>query len=75
MAATKRPQESYFTPRREVPDDTIFTKFGTAVNLTCVMTSVNFGCYRLKSGHSAVINKIRFSSDIEFYYDLTSGKH
>jgi len=32
----------YFTPRIEVPDDAIFTKFLIAVNLNYVMTSAKW---------------------------------
>ena len=46
------------------PNNTIFTKFGKIVDLTCVMTCANFGWYRLKGGHFAAVQNVPFSHDI-----------
>ena len=47
----------------EGPSDAISTKFGTVVDLTYVMTYVNFGWNRLKSGHFAAVQNLPFSHD------------
>ena len=40
----KNAQKCYISrPYSEGPNDAIFTKFGTVVDLTCVMTYVTFG--------------------------------
>ena len=41
----------------------ISTKFGTVVDLTCVMTYANCGWYRLKGGHFAAVQNSPFSHD------------
>ena len=53
----------YFTPFSDGPNDAIFTKFGTVVDLTYVMTYAHFGCYRLKGGHAAAVQSLPFSHD------------
>jgi len=50
----------YSHPRNEVADDVIVKKFGTAVDLTYVMTAANFGCCRLNGGHYAVVKNVPF---------------
>ena len=47
----------------EGPIGAIFTKFGTGVDLTYIMTCATFGCYRLKGGHSAAVQNLPFSLD------------
>jgi len=52
-------------PRNDdVPDDVNFTKFGTALILTYVTTSAIFGCYRLKGGHSSVVQSLRLTLSV-----------
>ena len=50
-------------PCSKDPNDAIFTKFGTAVDLTYVMAYANFSCYRLEGGHSAAVHNLPFSHD------------
>ena len=45
------------------PNDVIFTKFGTSVDLTYVMTFANFDCNRLKGEHFVVVHNLPFSND------------
>ena len=54
---------------REAPDDAIFTKFDTAIDLTDFMTSANFGCDRLRDVHSAVVQNLPFP------YDFNDGPY
>ena len=42
-------------PYSEGPNDAIFIKVGTVVDLTCVITYVYFGWYQLKGGHFAAV--------------------
>ena len=46
---------------RKVPDGAIVTKFGTAVNVSYVMTYANFGCDRLINVHSGAVQNLLFS--------------
>ena len=62
-------------PCSEGPNDAIFTKFGTVVDLTYVMTCANFGWYRLKGGHFAAVQHLPFSHDFNGCHGLTTGKH
>ena len=48
---------------REDPNDAIFTKFDTIVDLIHVMAYAHLGCYRLKGGHSAAVHNLPFSHD------------
>ena len=58
----KNAQRCYIShPCSEDPNDAIFTKFGTVVDLTCIMTYANFGWYRLNGGHSATVQNLLFS--------------
>ena len=41
----------------------IFTKFGTVVDLACIMTYAKFGWNRLKGGHFAAVQNLPFSHD------------
>ena len=50
-------------PCSEGLDYAIFTKFGTVVDLTCVMTYANFGWYRLKGGLFAALQNVPFPHD------------
>ena len=50
-------------PCSEGPNDAIFTKFGTVVDLTYVMICADFGWNRLKGGHIAAVQKLPFSYD------------
>ena len=60
----KNAQNCYISPpRSEGPNDAIFTKFSTVVDLTYVMTYSNFGRYRLEDGYSAAIHNLPFSHD------------
>ena len=45
------------------PNDAIFTKLETVVDLTYIPISAKFGCYRFKCGHSAVVQNIPFPYD------------
>ena len=57
----KNAQKCYTShPCSGVPDGAIMTKFGTAIDDTYVMTSSNFGCYRLRDGHLAVVQNLPF---------------
>jgi len=56
----------------EVPNDAIVTKFGTAIDLTNVMTSANCGCDRLRDGHTT-IHILRFP--MTSMAGHTTGKH
>ena len=47
-------------PCSEGPNDAIFTKFGTIIDLTYVITFANFGCNQLKGRHSAVVQMYLF---------------
>jgi hypothetical protein len=47
-------------PYSEVPGGVISAKCGTEVDLTDVMTYATLECYRLKSGHSAVVRNLAF---------------
>ena len=50
-------------PCSEDLNDAIFTKFGTVVDLTYVMTYANIGWYRLKGGYFAAIQNLPCSRD------------
>ena len=53
---TKKRTKCYNShPCSEGPSDAIFTKFGTVVDLTYVMTYAHFGWNRLKVGHFAAV--------------------
>ena len=70
----KNAQKCYTShPCRGVPDGAIITKFGTAIEGTYVITSANFGCYRLRDGHLAVVQNFHFP--ITSLVGLTTGKH
>ena len=70
----KNAQKCYILhPCIECPNDAIFTKFGTVVDLTCVMTYANFGRYRLKGGHFAAVQSLPFP--MTSMVGLTTGKH
>ena len=45
------------------PNNAIFTKIGTVVDLTYVMAYAKFGWYRLKGGHFAAVQNVLFSHD------------
>ena len=52
----KNTQKCYIShPYSEGSNDAISTKFGTIVDLTYAMTYANFGWYRLKGEHPAVV--------------------
>ena len=60
----KNAQTCYIShPCSDDPNDAIFTKFGTVVDLTYVMTYAYFGCYRSKGGHSAAVQSLPISHD------------
>ena len=60
----KNAQKCYIShPCSEGPFDAIFTKFGTVVDLTYVMTYANFGWNRLKGWHFAAVQNLPFSHD------------
>ena len=60
----KNAQKCYIShPCSEGPNDAIFTKFGTVVDLICVITYVHFGWHRLKDGHFAAVRNLPFSHD------------
>ena len=57
----KNAQKCYIShPCSEGPNDAIFSKFGTVVDLTCVMTYASFGWYQLKGGHFAAVQNSPF---------------
>ena len=71
----KNTQKCYIShPCSEGPNGAIFTKFSTAVNLTYVITYANFGCNRLKGGHSAAVQNLPFPNDFNGW-PYTTGKH
>ena len=70
----KNAQKCYIShPCREGPNDAIFTKFGTVVDLIYVMTYANFGCNRLK-GETLRLYKLYLFPMISMV-GLTTGKH
>ena len=71
----KNAQKCYIFQTRvaKTPNDAIFTKFGTVVDLTYVMTYANFGWYRLKGGHFAAVQNLPFP--MTSMVGLTTGKH
>ena len=70
----KNAQKCYIShPCSESPNDAIFTKFSTVVDLIYLMTYANFGWTRLKGGHFAAVHKLPFS--MIPMVGLTTGKH
>ena len=60
-------------PCSEGPNDAIFTKLGTVVDLTYVMTYANFGLHQLKGGHFEAVQNLPFP--MTSMVGLTTGKH
>ena len=70
----KDAQKCYIShPCSQDPNDAIFTKFGTVIDLTYVMTYANYGCNRLKGGHSAAVQNLPFP--MASMVGITTGKH
>ena len=70
----KNAQKCYIShPCGEGPNDAIYTKFGTVVDLTYLLTYAYFGWYRLKGGHSAAVHNSPFP--MTSMIGLTTGKH
>ena len=60
----KNAQKCYIShPCSEGPNDAIFTKSGTVVDLTYVKTYANFTWHRLKGGHFAAVQNLPFFHD------------
>ena len=53
----------FHTRVAKAPNDAIFIKFGTVVNLTYVLTKAKFGWHRLKGGHFAAVQNLPSSHD------------